>query len=75
MLDVQPPSSPALARRQHAWMVVRLILGLAQMVGALLALTLLLLTGMNAYALTVVVRTSLCTTVSVLLFGSWRKPR
>jgi hypothetical protein len=55
------------------WAVVRLILGLVQMVGALVSLRLLLLTGMNAWSLTAVVLTSMCTTVSVLFFGSWRK--
>jgi len=75
MPDMQPPASPAQARRQRMWVVVRSILGLAQMVGALIALTLLLLTGITASALAAVVLTSLCTTVSVLLFGSWRKDR
>ena len=72
MSDVPRPS-PAPARSKHAWVVVRLILGLAQMVGALVSLMLLLLTGMNAGSLTAVVLTSFCTTVSVLLFGHWRK--
>ena len=56
-------------------MVMRLILGLAQMVGALVSLMLILLTGINAWSLTAVVLTSFYTTVSVLLFGHWRKER
>ncbi len=74
MPDLHPPS-PTQARDKRAWAIVRLILGLVQMVGALVSLMLLLLTGMNAWSLTAVVLTSVCTTVSVLLFGSWRKER
>ncbi len=54
MPDLHPPS-PTQARDKRAWAIVRLILGLVQMVGALVSLMLLLLTGMNAWSLTAVV--------------------
>jgi hypothetical protein len=69
MPDVQPPS-PAQARRLRAWAVVRFALGLAQMIGASVLLLLLLCTGITVWSLTAVGLTSLCTTVSVVLFGS-----
>jgi len=50
--------------------VLRLILGVAQMVGAVAALLLIITMGLKALALAAVVITCVLTTVSVLLFGS-----
>jgi hypothetical protein len=49
--------------------VVRLVLGLAQMFGAALSLTLLLQTGINRVTLIATAATSILTTASLLLFG------
>ena len=54
------------------WLLVRFILGLLQMLGVVISLFLLLETGVSALALGAVVLTCVCTTVSVLLFGSHR---
>lgn len=62
-----PPGNP-LARAR--WAVLRLALGIAQMVGAVAALLLIMAMGLNALALAAVASTSVLTTVSVLLFGS-----
>ena len=51
------------------WAVVRLVLGQAQMAGALVAAFLLLQRGLSPLSLGVVVGTCLCTGLSVLLFG------
>ena len=59
---------------ERKWAIVRLVLGLAQVVGAVVSLALLIRTGATAEALTAVAVTGLCTTVSVLLFGA-RTPR
>ena len=74
MLDGPPPASVP-AGDNCIWTVVRVILGLAQMAGALISVTLLLRTGMTTRSLAAVVLTSLCTTVSVLLFGNRRRAR
>jgi hypothetical protein len=67
------PRAEAQAGRKRVWAIVQFILGLAQMAGAVVSLIFLMLTGINAWSLAAVMLTSICTTVSVLLFGSWRK--
>lgn len=52
------------------WEAVRFALAMAQMAGAVVALVLLGTVGVTPLSLAVVVGTGLCTTVSVLLFGS-----
>lgn len=54
--------------KEKAWAVVRMVLGLAQMMGAVVSFYLLAQTGMNAFSLGAVVVTCLLTTISVLLF-------
>jgi hypothetical protein len=68
---------PATAQAEHtrAWAVVRLVLGLAQRGGTVVSLILLICTGITTGSLTAVLLTSLCTTVSVLLFGGRRTGR
>jgi hypothetical protein len=51
------------------WRKLRLILGLLQMFGAVVSLTLLATMGVTAISLSAVAVTSLMTTVSVVLFG------
>jgi hypothetical protein len=55
--------------KEKAWAVVRLVLGLAQMIGAVVSLYLLLQIGLASVTLGAVVFTCACTTASVLLFG------
>ena len=62
------------SRGEHWWPFLRLVLGILQMVGAALAMALLIVTGVTPVSLSVVVITGFLTTVSVLLFGS-RLPR
>jgi len=66
------PGGDRLTRRQRAWAVVRLALGIAQMMGAVGTFYLLLQTGLSALSLGGVVITCLLTTTSVLLFGRRR---
>jgi hypothetical protein len=61
--------------KQRAWALVRLILGLLQMMGAVISAYLLLQIGVNALSLTAVVLTCFCTSVSVVLFGSAKNRR
>ncbi len=56
------------------WAAVRITLGIAQMVGAAVALVLIMSMGLSALALSAVAITCVLTTVSVLMFGS-RAPR
>jgi hypothetical protein len=56
-------------QREVRWAIVRLVLGQAQMIGAVVSAYLLIRTGMNEFSLGAVVVTCLCTTVSILLFG------
>lgn len=56
--------------RDRRWAFVRLLLGLAQCFGAVFSAVLLFESGVTAVSLTAVVATGLCTTVSVMLFGS-----
>ena len=55
--------------KEKAWAVVRMILGLAQMMGAVGSFYLLVQTGMSVLSLGAVAATCLLTTMSVLLFG------
>ena len=63
-ITMQKPNS------ERRWAVVRLLLGMLQMGGAVVALVLVGTVGVTPLSLTVVVVTGLCTTLSVLLFGS-----
>jgi len=56
------------------WEQLRFVLGIAQMAGAVMAFAILLMTGVTTAGLFAVVSTSILTTVSVLLFGSHRRP-
>jgi len=51
------------------WVLVRMILGMAQITGAATALLLLVHTGLNGIVLGVALFTCVLTTTSVLLFG------
>ncbi len=53
-----------------SWVLVRLVLGLAQMVGAVTALIFLAQTGLSSWTLSATIVTGALTTISVLLFGS-----
>ena len=55
--------------KELAWAIVRLVLGLGQMTGAVVALMLLVQTGVNSLSFGAVILTCLLTTTSVLLFG------
>jgi len=54
----------------RAWNTIRLLLGFAQMGGAALSMTLIVLGGVNPESLIAVVTTCVLTTTSVLLFGT-----
>ena len=60
------------SRPETRWAIVRLFLGQAQMIGAVMSFILLIQLGINEWSLGAVVLTCLCTTVSVLLFGGRR---
>ena len=57
----------------RAWAKGKFFLGIIQMLGAVVSLFLLVQTGVSTLALSAVVLTCVCTTVSVLLFGSRRR--
>lgn len=57
------------------WAVLRLLLGTAQMVSAVIALLLIVQAGIGPLALGAVVVTSVLTTTSILLFGRRMPPR
>ena len=59
--------------RERAWAVVRIILGLGQMIGAIVSFCLLIEIGINEWSLGMVVATCLLTCISVLLFGRKKK--
>ena len=59
--------------RERAWAVVRLALGLLQMMGAVVALYCLLETGVSELAVGAVVVTCVFTTTSILLFGGRKR--
>jgi hypothetical protein len=54
----------------HSDDAVRLLLGIGQMAGSVLAALLIIQTGINRVSLTATVATGALTTASVLLFGS-----
>jgi hypothetical protein len=54
---------------ERRWGFVRLVLGVLQVFGAALTLTLLALTGMSQLSLGAAIATGLFTTISILLFG------
>jgi arsenate reductase (thioredoxin) len=60
-------------RKTRAWTKGQFLLGIIQMLGAVVSLFLLVQTGVSTLALSAVVLTCVCTTVSVLLFGSRRR--
>jgi arsenate reductase len=57
-------------RKTRAWARWQFFLGIIQMLGAAVSVFLLVQTGVSTLALSAVVLTCVCTTVSVLLFGS-----
>jgi hypothetical protein len=59
--------------KARAWAKGQLLLGIVPMIGALVSLFLLVQTGVSIVALSAVVLTCVYTTVSVLLFGSYRR--
>lgn len=59
-------------RSARRWQHLRFALGMTQMGGAVVSLTLLLNDGVTTAGLVAVVVTSMMTTISVLLFGSGR---
>lgn len=65
-------SEPLAKRRDYhhgRWGRLRFLLGMAQMAGAVIAVTLLVEVGVTALSLTAVALTCALTTVSLLLFG------
>jgi hypothetical protein len=52
------------------WAIIRYLLGIAQMFGAVFSVILLIQTGVNKYSMVAVVITCALTPISVLLFGS-----
>jgi hypothetical protein len=58
---------------QPEWALVRLVLGLLQMGGAVAAFCLLAQTGVSATTVGVTLLTCACTTLSVLLFGARKR--
>ncbi len=63
-MEQRPPTST-----ERRWALVRYLLGIAQMFGAIVSALLLFLTGVNSLTLWGVVITGAFTTISVLLFG------
>ena len=55
--------------RERAWAIVRIILGLGQMMGAVVSVYFLIETGVNALSLGAVAGTCVLTVTSRLLFG------
>ena len=68
------PVPSGAAARERRWVIVRLALGTAQVMGATAALFLLVQTGVSSLSVGAAVITCVLTTISVLLFGS-RRPR
>ncbi len=62
-------------RGENAWALVRLLLGLAQVMGATAAGYLILTTGVNLLSLVIASFTCLCTSISVAVFGGRGGPR
>ena len=57
-------------QRERWWAGTRLLLGFAQMFGAVFSVTLLIRSGVTRLALVAVAITGLLTTISMLLFGA-----
>ena len=70
---MSPRAPTAITARQRHWAIVRLSLGVGQMMGASTALLLLIQTGMNPWSLGAVVVTCVLTGASVFLFGDRSK--
>lgn len=51
------------------WAIIRYLLGIAQMFGAVFSVILLIQTGLNKFSLIAVVITCVLTTIRVVLFG------
>jgi membrane protein YdbS with pleckstrin-like domain len=64
----QADSGAQARKAERRWAVVRLILGQAQMVGAIISACLLFWTGLNAFSLASVFLTTACTMLSLFLF-------
>lgn len=62
------PVPPEVRRKQLAWAVVQIVLGQAQMIGAVAGLYLLITTGVSELTLAVCAVTGLCTLISRLVF-------
>lgn len=62
------PVPPHVRRKELAWAVVRLILGQAQMIGAVAGMYLLVVTGVSEATLAVCAVTGACTLLSRALF-------
>lgn len=60
-------------RNTPFWAGIRLVLGATQMFGAVVSLALLWRTGLNAWSGTAAAITTLCTLVSLSLFGGRRQ--
>lgn len=71
MVSPQENPEPPTGREQF-WAWVRLALGTGQIIGPVTACMMLVQAGITAAALVAVCPTCLCTTVSVMLFGSRR---
>ena len=74
MTDPPSPTRGSAEARAIRWAKLRFALGAAQMFGAAFSVVLLLQAGVSEIALLAVALTCLCTTASVLLFGS-RPPK
>ena len=74
MADIPAPPRTAEEARAIRWAKLRIALGSAQMFGAAFSVVLLFMVGVTQVSLLAVVLTGLCTTASVLLFGS-RPPK
>jgi hypothetical protein len=56
--------------KEKVWAVVRMVLGLGQMMAAVVTFYVLIQTGMNALSLGAVAVTCVLTSLSLLVFGS-----
>jgi len=64
-----PTENRRVTERDARWALVRVLLGSAQMSGAVVSAMLLYQTGVTANALTAVMATCAATSLSVILFG------
>ncbi len=74
-MESPDPAGKRPTSTERRWAVVRLALGQAQMIGALVSAYFLITTGVNEWSLGGAVLTCALTTVSVLLFGAGRGRR